>query len=480
MDSLASLRALSDIIAASVSTLEQKYAAAKVSAPALDAPTFNPHDPGEALRREADASAAIQNIVAAAGQIAAAVRDPAVSILNAAHAFQISSCVRAAAELNVAEILNSAGEQGLHVNDIAAPSEADPKLLARILRLLATHHIFREVEMDVFANNRISATLDKGKSVDILFSRRQERLLETNGLSALVEFISEDCFKASSYLTDTILDPNAAPGPTPHMRAFRTSENMFQWFENPDNKHKLQRFGIAMQGSAAEEPEDTIFQGFKWGDLPADSVIVDVGGGLGASSLRIAKKFPHLKVVNQDRGPVIENAKAHWNEFYPEHVEKGMVEFQAHNFLEPQPSSNTGAAAFLVRHVAHDWSDALFTLMLSHLRDLATASSRLVIVENIAAPACSDIRKGVPRNPEVVKIPVHRVGEPLPAPLLANGGMAAVPLHYYDLTVHNLLGGGERTMDGFYDVLKQAGWTMVEVTQCPQTDSCFIVAEPAY
>ena len=42
-------------------------------------------------------------------------------------------------------------------------------LIARILRILATYHIFREISPDVFANNRISTMLDKGKSLkDIL------------------------------------------------------------------------------------------------------------------------------------------------------------------------------------------------------------------------------------------------------------------------------------------------------------------------
>jgi hypothetical protein len=37
--------------------------------------------------------------------------------------------------------------------------------LGRILRLLASRHIFREVAPDVFANNRLSSMLDTGKSV---------------------------------------------------------------------------------------------------------------------------------------------------------------------------------------------------------------------------------------------------------------------------------------------------------------------------
>ena len=42
---------------------------------------------------------------------------------------------------------------------------------ARVLRLLATSHIFIEVSPDVFANNRLSSVLDTGKSVEGLISK---------------------------------------------------------------------------------------------------------------------------------------------------------------------------------------------------------------------------------------------------------------------------------------------------------------------
>lgn len=38
-------------------------------------------------------------------------------------------------------------------------------LTAHILRLLATHHVVRELSPDVFALNRISSTIDTGKNV---------------------------------------------------------------------------------------------------------------------------------------------------------------------------------------------------------------------------------------------------------------------------------------------------------------------------
>lgn len=48
----------------------------------------------------------------------------------------------------------------------------------------------------------------------------------------------------------------------------------------------------------------------------------------------------------------------------------------------------------------------------------------------------------------------------------------------YDPQVNNLLGGTERTLEGFYDVLLQAAWRLVEVYHCPQTDSSYVIAEP--
>lgn len=87
--------------------------------------------------------------------------------------------------------------QGLHVKEIATRADVESKLLgqsptlhssqnifsahwvmllkARILRLLATHHIFREISTDMFATNRISSTLDKGKPVDVLFEKYVSR-----------------------------------------------------------------------------------------------------------------------------------------------------------------------------------------------------------------------------------------------------------------------------------------------------------------
>jgi hypothetical protein len=47
----------------------------------------------------------------------------------------------------------------------ASPVHTDLILLARVLRYLATRHVFKEISPDVFVNNRLSSLLKKAKSM---------------------------------------------------------------------------------------------------------------------------------------------------------------------------------------------------------------------------------------------------------------------------------------------------------------------------
>ncbi len=49
-------------------------------------------------------------------------------------------------------------------------------------------------------------------------------------------------------------------------------------------------------------------EGYDWSSLPPGSVVVDVGGGIGVSSLQLAKSFPDMKLVVQDRAAVVKEA----------------------------------------------------------------------------------------------------------------------------------------------------------------------------
>ena len=46
-------------------------------------------------------------------------------------------------------------------------------------------------------------------------------------------------------------------------------------------------------------------QGYTWEKLVPDSLIVDVGGGIGTQTMVLAKSFPQLKFIVQDREAVV-------------------------------------------------------------------------------------------------------------------------------------------------------------------------------
>ncbi len=48
--------------------------------------------------------------------------------------------------------------------------------------------------------------------------------------------------------------------------------------------------------------------GYAWEHLPHGSLVVDVGGGVGAQSFTLAKHHPQLRFVVQDRESVVDDA----------------------------------------------------------------------------------------------------------------------------------------------------------------------------
>ncbi|KAJ7648737.1 O-methyltransferase [Mycena polygramma] len=477
MESLSSLRQLSNIIAQAVTDIKREYAKAPAPLPSLDEP-FNPADAAEAVGMSPSVVAASSLVIAAAAQITAGtVSNPVLAIVTMrCWCYHLSSCLRVVATLNVVEILREGGREGMHIQDIAEKAGTDLDKLCRVLRLLATHHVFREVTPDVFTNNRISSVIDKGKPSALLFQKPAERFSGTSGLGAYVEHITDEGFKSSAYMADTLVDPatafSQAPTATLFSRAFSTDMPIFAWFESPENKERLVRFGIGQAGSNKIDPPESILLGLNWDQLPKDAVLVDVGGGVGSTSLTIAKATPNVRIVNQDRAPVIEQAKAYWTENLKSHVDSGMVEFQVHDFFAPQPVKN--ADIFMLRQIVHDWpddtTDDAVIKILSQLRAAATPKTKLVIVDQIIPYATESAL--------VDSIPGTARPSP-PAPSLRNMGAASAVPYWADIHMYALLNGRERTMGTFVNVCEKSGWKIVQVYHLPGSLFSETVADPA-
>jgi sterigmatocystin 8-O-methyltransferase len=123
---------------------------------------------------------------------------------------------------------------------------------------------------------------------------------------------------------------------------------MFDHFYS-DDLDRGQRFGLGMAGSEVIKAltEDI----FPFDTLPHRAKVVDIGGGRGQVSIRIAEKMPDMSFVVQDDEAILEAGQA---EGVPDEV-ADRIEWMPHDFTEKQPVK--GADVYLFRFILHDHPD---------------------------------------------------------------------------------------------------------------------------
>ncbi|GJE83945.1 O-methyltransferase [Phanerochaete sordida] len=466
---LAELKALSSIIQDAVKSIESSVIAQNADFPSLHTP-MTPES--EAARKLPGVEQATAQIVAAAYQLMQSARAPASTAVAVALQYTLCAALGVATTANVAEALTEAGPKGAHVNDLAKASNIDAAKLARVLRLLATNHIFTEISPDVFTHNRISSSLDTGKSVKDILASPKSKHDGTTGIAAVIGHVTDEALKTGGYLEDALFDPKIAksydPTETAFNLAFNTKLSAWQWLETPENAHRLTRFGLAMRGARQATSPDAILDGFGWKSLAQDALVVDVGGGIGSQTVKIAQNNAHLRFVIQDREPVTKDAAVFVSSEVPGALESGRIKLQPHDFFAAQPVKN--AAVFLLRNIIHDWPDKESVQILRSLRDAAAPETQLVVVDNLMSYACEDkAEEGVPG----AQLPA------VPSPLLPNMGHAASPAYSADIQMLEFFNGQERTISQLRELLVQAGWKLVGVHRSPAMGASKAFAVPA-
>lgn len=81
----------------------------------------------------------------------------------------------------------------------------------------------------------------------------------------------------------------------------------------------------------------------------------------------------------------------------------------------------------MLRMILHDWADEYSIKILRHLRDAASPTTQLVIIDSIVSHACPE-----PSDPAEVH---HAVKPVFPEPLLPNGGVSSITQYYSDMVV---------------------------------------------
>ncbi|KAJ7804899.1 O-methyltransferase, partial [Mycena olivaceomarginata] len=450
---------LGEIIINSIQIIERCFNNEQVGFPALKDPV-DPTSKSEALLLDPEISTARSCIVAAASQLIAMVRSPVQTLVENGLVFHLPSCLRAAVESNMVEIIREAGNQGIHAKGTIR--------IPRILRLLANHHIFTELAPDVFCLNRLSSVLDSNQSVVELQEKccSPYRRVNASGISSLILLQTDEGFKGAAHLTEAFTHPDYAHSvkatDSPWNIAAQTDAFLFDWYDRPENAHLKTRFSFAMACSMKLEPPEA------WHDLPQESLVVDLGGGIGSTTLIIAKAVPHLNFVVQDRPTVIKDAETYWAQAAPDLLHSGRVKLEVHNFFEPQPHRKT--AVFLLRWVMHDWADPLAVQILQQLREAATPDTKLITADIILPYTCPDT--------SITRLIPGAALPPAPAPLLPNMGAVSDIKYWLDLQMFVLGNCQERTLGHFVHVASQGGWKVAEVHHIPGSSLAQCVSVP--
>ncbi|KAG2117497.1 S-adenosyl-L-methionine-dependent methyltransferase, partial [Suillus cothurnatus] len=417
------------------------------------------------------ASAAATRIIAAAGQITSIVQKPFLFMSDASMVYTLPACLRLIEHLHVVEILRDAEDERqrllseLRIIAELRESANNSSALAHPLRLLSTHHILRETAPDTFALTRVASLLDSGKSVADVFAKYR-KYEDTSGIAAFVGLCTDELFKSAAYLTEAFtgsagsgLDPEPLPA---FNLAFNTPVPFFECGREPGKSFRLERFSQAMIGTSGWEAPGAILTGFDWLSLPRGSTIVDVGGGIGSTTMILARAFGgnpghrgSFRFIIQDRPVVVGLGLEAWRAQCPEMLESGQVRFYV----------------YILRVVLHDWPDARARHVLLNLRLASSPETKLIIADHVLPLACWTLDS-------VLAHLEGAHGTLAPAPLLPNLGKASATPFSMDIVMHITFNGKERTLRELCALALSSGWRIARVTYSKGSHFGHLVCEP--
>lgn len=286
---------------------------------------------------------------------------------------------------------------------LAAETGTHERSLYRLLRALASSGVFQEDAEHRFSLTPISECL----------------LSNTAGsLSALAWMRGDWQYRAWGELLH-----NVQTGETAFNHAF--GEPLFEFLrQNPQNAAIFDQAMIGVHGRETE----AMLAAFDFSDI---RVLADIGGGNGSVLAAVLPKYPELQAILFDRADVIDRAKANLNRVGV----ADRVQFVAGDFFQSVPS---GADAYFLRHIIHDWDDQRATTILKNCQDAMCDDARLLLAEFV-----------LPDGPG--------------------------PFHgkWFDLAMMIVTGGQERTETEYRQLLKDSGFVWRRIV--PTTSELSII-----
>ncbi|EKM76021.1 hypothetical protein AGABI1DRAFT_79240 [Agaricus bisporus var. burnettii JB137-S8] len=376
-------------------------------------------------------------IEAACAQLCSLIARPSDALANKFFAFYEPACIQVVLTNKIPDILQEY-PSGVHISELEKRTGVDAGKLGRVLRLLAAKHLFQEVSADTFANNYLS-----------------KYLLSSNPMSSFGLHITDECFKASTNLSDTLNDPaltaSASPADASFVKHFKVNGTLFDYYagSSPEQVKRATQFGVGMIGWGDAIEANAVINEFPWGSLPEGTTICDVGGGVGNISTQLANSYPALRLILQDLPHQLKIAEEEvWPEHAPKAIAENRIEFIPFDFLQEAPK--LGCDIYYVKNILHDWADGDCIKILKNVKNAMGTSSRVLVHEFI-------VRPGYRMPKEEAKF------TQAPEPLLPNYGEGRIRQYTLDINMMTMLNSKERTLQDFIDLGETAGLQFVKI-----------------
>ena len=266
---------------------------------------------------------------------------PHEQIFSAVLGFWQARAFAVATELGVPDLL---AEGPLHVDELASRSKANASALFRLLRALESIGVFTQAPQRVFANTATSECLRKG-APGSQWPMVLHCLSKGNG--------PFEGWDALDYA----------------VRSGEPSVDMIYGHDFWELLRRNPQANAAMNGaarSASVAMTPAVTAAYNWNQFP---VIADIGGGVGTQLVSILDASPSSRGILFDQPHLGTESISH-----------SRMEVIGGNFFESVP---TGADAYLLRWILHDWSDREAAVILGSLRRSMKPTARLILIEHV-------------------------------------------------------------------------------------------------
>ncbi|MCJ1396940.1 hypothetical protein MMC11_000132 [Xylographa trunciseda] len=244
--------------------------------------------------------------------------------------------IKVAIDLGIFKILTAAhGPKS--VEELAKETKADPVLMGRIMRSLASLLAVDTVGPELYASNKVSETFTVPKFAA--------------GVKMSLDWAIPNWLQMPSWLEEIGYQNPSVGNDTTVRRAFKTDESGFEIISRIPGL--LDAFSLHM--SAFHEGranwldfypvEKEMFEGFKR-EVPEATMFVDIGGALGSEVVALKQKHPNCpgRLILEDLPHVVEQVG-----------KSDTMEAIPYDMFTPQPIK--GARVYYLRNVLHDWTD---------------------------------------------------------------------------------------------------------------------------